>query len=61
MTPENVNDILQCLDKCPGHPEEKFVQEKKTFKDGCTSAMIDDCADVMLDGEAQYAHQHVKC
>lgn len=57
VTPENVNDILQRLDKlmvCPGHPEERFVQmlkEKKTFKDGRTSAVIDDCADVMLNGE----------
>ena len=60
VTPENVNDLLQYLDKlsvCPAHPDQQFIQmakEKKSFKDGQVSATIDDCADVTLNGETYY-------
>ena len=60
VTPENVNDLLQYLDKlsvCPTHPDQQFIQmakEKKSFKDGQVSATIDDCADVSLNGETYY-------
>ena len=57
VTPENVNDRLQCLDKlrvCPAHPDQWFLQmamEKKSFREGRVCASIDDYADVTLNGE----------
>ena len=57
VTPENVNDQLQCLDRlkvCAAHPDERFLQmakEKKSFKEGQVSASIDDVADVTLNGD----------
>lgn len=57
VTPENVNDQLQCLDRlrvCPAHPDERFLQmakEKKSFKEGQVSASIDNFADVTLNGD----------
>ncbi|XP_064389914.1 uncharacterized protein LOC135337575 [Halichondria panicea] len=57
VTVDNVNEMLCCLDKlkvCPAHPEERFVRmakDKKGFRDGKVSAVLDDSADVNLNGE----------
>ena len=51
VTPENVNDLLQYLDKlsvCPAHPDQQFIQmaKEKSFNDGRVSATIDDYANI---------------
>ena len=57
VTPENVNSILQYLDKlavCPGHPEQRFIQmakEKKSLREGHTPATLDECSDVSLNDD----------
>ncbi len=56
-TVDSLNEMLCCLDKlnvCPAHPEERFVQmakAKKGFRDGKVSAVVDDSADVNLNGD----------
>ena len=68
VMPENVNSILQDLDTlavCPGHPDQHLVQmakEKKSLRDGHTSATLDECADVSLNGEIYCCTLHaVSC
>lgn len=57
VTPDNVNTILQDLNKLAvrqGHSDKHFVQVakvKKNLRDGHTSAALDECANVSLNSE----------
>lgn len=61
VTPQNVNELLQHIDRlsiCPGHPDEHFVEmakKKKTVKDGLTSFNVDEFADITFNGHVYYS------
>ena len=67
MTPENVNDQLQCLDRlkvCGAHPDEQFLQmakEKKSFKEGQVLMMLLMLLSMVTHTAAHYVLHHVRC